>query len=95
MRARGSHNCIGCLANTSSSSPRKSSANLVRGGLTHADDGAMEGVGDGDEQIGYEEKQFPLPYEPKAPPRTQPPVVFKTWRQETNGPIMTQVTTHQ
>lgn len=32
-----------------------------------------------------------LPYKPKAPPRSPAPAVFKAWRQEQYGSMMTQV----
>lgn len=60
--------------------------------LTNTDD-AMEGVGENgnnEESAGYQE-DLPMPYNPQAPPRTEAPAVFKAWRQETNGAMMTQV----
>lgn len=50
----------------------------------------MEDGADEAQQIEYQEDPQ-LPYEPKAPPRSQPPEVFSLWRQYMNGSMMTQV----
>ena len=38
-----------------------------------------------------EEEELDLSYQPKAPPRSAAPAIFKAWRQDNHGSMMTQV----